>query len=188
MASVKLNPILDQLRGKVGDLVFKQYGDETIISRAPDFSGYEPSEAQKAHRERFRQATLYGRMVMADEEARAAYEAAADARGKPIFSLTVADFFNAPSIDEVDVSGYTGAADDPIVIRASDDFEVARIAVTLSDADGAVIESGEAVMDDAAWRYEAQTDVAAGTTVRISVRAFDRPGGVGVDESDVQVP
>ena len=32
MAKVKLNPILEQIRGQVGDLVFKRYGEKTVIS------------------------------------------------------------------------------------------------------------------------------------------------------------
>ena len=43
-------------------------------------------------------------MVMADAETKAVYEEAARAKGRPVFSLTVADFFHAPSVDEVDVS------------------------------------------------------------------------------------
>jgi hypothetical protein len=63
MAKVRLNPILEQLRGQVGDLVFKRYGKRVIISRKPDVEGQEWSEAQTAHRERFRQAAIYGKMV-----------------------------------------------------------------------------------------------------------------------------
>lgn len=66
MAKVKLNPILEQVRGQVGDLVFKRYGDEVIISRKPDMEGVEPTEAQLAAQGRFREAALYGKMVMAD--------------------------------------------------------------------------------------------------------------------------
>jgi hypothetical protein len=29
---VELTPVLEQLRGQVGDLVFKRYGDEVVIS------------------------------------------------------------------------------------------------------------------------------------------------------------
>jgi len=45
MAKVRLNPILEQVRGKVGDLVFKRSGEEVIISRKPDFSERQLSEA-----------------------------------------------------------------------------------------------------------------------------------------------
>jgi len=181
MAKVKLNPILERIRGKVGDLVFKRYGEEVVISRPPDFEGLEPTEAQVAVRERFRQAALYGKIVMADPETKAIYEEAAKARGKPVFSLTVADFFNAPSVDEVDVSGYTGAVGDELVIRASDDFDVVGLDVALTDAEGNPIESGAAVETPAnsgRWVYKATAAVPTGTTVRIAVTATDRPGGV----------
>jgi hypothetical protein len=95
MAKVKLNPVLVQFRGKIGDLVFKHYGDEVVVSRNPDRSGLRVSEAQLAQQERFREATLYGKMVMADPEAKAKYDAVAQSMGMPVFALTIADYFNA---------------------------------------------------------------------------------------------
>jgi hypothetical protein len=145
MARVKLNPVLEGIRGQVGDLVFKRYGDEVVISRKADPTGKPPSEAQLAHRERFREAALYGKLVMADPERKALYEEEAAAKGQPVFSLTLADFFNAPSVDEVDLSGYAGQVGDAIVIRAHDDFDVAGVSVTLTEAGGAALESGAAV-------------------------------------------
>lgn len=187
MTKVKLNPILEQLRGQIGDLIFRRYGDQTIVARKPDTSDWEWSEAQTAHRERFRQATLYGKIVMADPEARAIYEQVARAKGKPVFSLTVADFFNAPSVDEVILAGYTGAIGDLIVILAHDDFQVVQVSVNLSDADGNAIESGEAVelpVASGRWVYTATTAVPAGTTVRIAVTAADRPGSTAEAEKE----
>jgi hypothetical protein len=182
MAKVKLNPILERVRGTVGDLVFKRYEDEVVITRKPDFEGVAPTAAQLAHRERFRQAALYGRLVMADPEAKALYEEAAQAKGQPVFSLTVADFFNAPSVNEVDLSGYAGQAGDAIVIRARDDFDVQAVTVAIVDVDGDAIEGGAAVetpADSGRWVYTATAAVATGTTVRIAVTATDRPGGEG---------
>lgn len=178
MAKVKLNPILEGIRGQVGDLVFKRYGDEVVISRKPDTSDIEPTPAQQATRERFRQATLYGKLVMADPDSKALYEAAAKAKGLPVFSLTVADFFNAPSVDEVDLSGYGGAPGDVINIIASDDFEVAGVQVSLADSDGALLEEGAAVAQNGLWIYTATTAVTSGTTVRLTINASDRPGSV----------
>jgi hypothetical protein len=96
--------------------------------------------------------------------------------------MTVADFFNAPAVDEVDLSGYTGAAGDAIVVRAHDDFEVIGVQVNITDANGQAIESGGAVESPAKsgrWVYTATAAVATGTSVRISVAASDRPGGKG---------
>ena len=144
MAKVKLNPVLEQFRGQIGDLVFKHYGAEVGVGRKPDRSGIQPTEAQLEHRVRFRQAVLYGRLVMADPDKKEIYEQAAKEKGKPIFSLTVADFFNAPVVDEVDLSSYSGAEGDAIIILAHDDFKVARLQVVVSDSNGQEIENGEA--------------------------------------------
>jgi len=182
MAKVKLNPVLEQIRGQVGELVFKHYGDEVIVGRKPDRSGVLPSDIQLEHQERFRQAVLYGRLVMADPEMKANYEKAAKAKGKPLFSLTVADFFNAPVIDEVDLSGYSGQAGNPIIVRAHDDFKVTRLLVTVSDSSGEEIESGEAVEtppNGGRWVYTAISSLVQGSTVRIAVMVNDQPGGKG---------
>lgn len=48
MAKVELNPIFDSVRGKVGDLVLKQYGDSVVMARAGG-SGQPVSTAQLAH-------------------------------------------------------------------------------------------------------------------------------------------
>jgi hypothetical protein len=94
----------------------------------------------------------------------------------------VADFFNAPAVDEVDLSLYAGAAGDTIVIRARDDFDVTGVTVSLTGDAGNAIERGAAVempADSGRWVYTATAAVATGTTVRIAVTATDRPGGVG---------
>ena len=45
----------------------------------------------------------------------------------------------------MDVSRYAGQVGDPIVIRASDDFEVKDVGVALTRGDGRAIESGAAL-------------------------------------------
>jgi hypothetical protein len=190
MAKVKLNPVLEQIRGQVGDLVFKRYGDEVILSRKPDLSDRTPTEAQLAHQERFREAAMYGRMMMADPETKALYSDAAKAKGKPVYALMVADFFNAPSVDLVDVSGYSGAVGDAIVVMASDDFDVAEVQVALATGDGTPIEAGAAVelpANSGRWVYTTTTTTATGTAVRIAVTAVDRPGSADSEAVDVTV-
>lgn len=190
MAKVKLNPVLEKIQGQIGDLVFKRYGDEVVISRKADMSGRTPSAAQLAHQERFREAAMYGRMVMADPESKALYVDAAKAKGKPVYALMVADFFNAPSVDVVDVSGYSGAVGDEIVVMASDDFDVAEVQVALTTGDGTSIEAGAAVetpVNSGRWVYTTTVATVTGTAVRIAVTAVDRPGSMDSEEVDVTV-
>ena len=194
MAKVKLNPVLEQMRGPVGDLVFKHYGDAVVVGSKPNRSGVQPTEAQLQHQERFRQAVLYGQLVMADLEKKALYAEAAKASGKPLFSLTIADFFNAPAVDEVDISAYAGEVGNPIAVRAHDDFAVVSVHVSITKSSGEAVESGEAMqtppnsLQGAArsrrWVYTATAAVPQGTAVRIAVSASDHPGGVGEATSE----
>ena len=187
MAKVKLNPVLEQIRGQIGDLVFKRYNDDVIVARKPDMEGVTPTPAQLANRERFRQAAIYGRLVMADAEKRVIYEDAAKKRGKPVFAMMVGDFFNTPEISEVDLAGYTGQVGDPIVVMAHDDFEVTGVQLSLTDAEGQVLEHGAAVEAPAKsgrWVYTTTVPNDPGALVHISVEVSDLPGGKGVQSVD----
>jgi hypothetical protein len=188
MAKVKLNPIIDQVHGTFGDLVFRRVEGQTVIARRPDTSGVTPTPGQEAQRARFRDAAFYGRVVMQDPDALAFYEAVAARRRKPVFAVIVGDFLNAPVVDAIDADAYTGTTGDPLVIRAHDDVEVTGVTVVIADADGNVLESGPAAPDEWRWRYVAQTDVPAGTEVDITATATDRPGNTGSLSVKVMVP
>ena len=47
MAIARLNPLLESIRGAVGDVVFKQYGTKLVISRKPVFRNRTFGPAQK---------------------------------------------------------------------------------------------------------------------------------------------
>jgi hypothetical protein len=88
----------------------------------PNRAGLVPSASQIAQKEKFRLATVYGKAVIADPAQKAVYEAASTKSGKPAFAVAVGDFLNAPAVDEIDLSGYTGQIGETIRIRASDDI------------------------------------------------------------------
>ena len=117
MAKVKLNPIVEQVRGQVGQLVFRQSYGQQVVGRKADPSDHESTPGQIAARDRFREAALYGRVALANPATKKLYADAADKKGKPVFSMVMADFLNAPSIDEIDVSEYTGR-------KPADDFKI----------------------------------------------------------------
>ena len=139
MAKVKRSSALTKASGKMGNVVFRRYHDEVVMSPRPDFSGHTPTPGQAAQRQRFKLAALYGKAVLADPEKKALYEARAKAGGIPVFALSIADFLHAPAVEEmeaIDLSGYTGKAGETIRITANDDFEVAGVAVGITAADG----------------------------------------------------
>lgn len=177
MAKVKLNPVMENMSGKIGDLVFRRYEGEVIVARKADTSGRIATANQLSHQERFRLAAVYAKASLGDATLRMLYENAAKEKNKPAFALAVGDFLNAPSVDAIDLSGYTGKVGEKIIIRASDDIEVINVTVAIRSSAGGVLEQGAAVFEQGSWRYTAQTaiDLASGSFA-FDVTAVDRPG------------
>ena len=110
----------------------------------------------------------------------ALYRARAEAKGQPVFSVAVADFFNEPVVDEIDLAAYTGTTGDPIKVSAHDDFEVTGVVVAIRGTDGTVLEQGPAVLGaDGLYTHAGKQTLTAGQNVVIEVTATDRPGHKG---------
>ncbi len=50
-------------KSKLGDIVIKQYGDKTVVSKYPDMSNIIPSSSQVQKRNRFAEAVAYARTI-----------------------------------------------------------------------------------------------------------------------------
>jgi hypothetical protein len=159
-------------------MVFKRWEGHEIVGKMPDRTGIVPTANQLAQQDKFRLAALYGKAAMADPDTKQVYEDAAARKGIPVFALTVGDFLNAPAVNEIDLSGYTGKANEPIRIRASDDVEVSGVSVAIRDQEGAVLEQSAAVKaaGSLTWTYTTTTALEAGQAVSIEVTATDLPG------------
>ena len=101
MAKAKLNPILELITGKIGNLVFRRAhtGKLSVIYR-PDMSRVKWSSTQKAHRARFKAAVLYAKLAMKDPTVRSLYEqmAAEKKNNKRPFDMAVSDYFNGNNL------------------------------------------------------------------------------------------
>ena len=94
MAKVILKEGVQQMWGRIGDLVFRwSHTGEAQLSTVPDMSRVKWSAAQQAHRQRFKAAVAYARAAMADAQVRTRYEQAAVTKGKRPFDLAVSDYF-----------------------------------------------------------------------------------------------
>ena len=82
MAKITLSPIFQEIRGKLGDFVFRRtHTGEVILSKIPDMSKVKWSKAQKAHRQRFRKAVAYAKAALAAK------------MNKRPFDMAVSDYF-----------------------------------------------------------------------------------------------
>ncbi|MFC4230503.1 hypothetical protein ACFOW1_01275 [Parasediminibacterium paludis] len=66
------------LQGTLGkQLVFKQYGDKTVVTAYPDMSHIVPSDLQKESRNKFKEAVAFAKQVVRDVNLKAVYGAKA---------------------------------------------------------------------------------------------------------------
>ncbi len=189
MAKITYSSFVERVKGGMGNVVYRKYRGEYLICRKGNPAAGEDTEAQAAHKKRFREATNFGKRMMADDSIRPLYEQAAINRDLPVFAVCIADFFNAPTITSIDATEYHGHVGDPILIVAEDDMGVVRVNVTLSDDDeGTLIESGQAVETSLGqWTYTATQPATPGITVQFQVNVFDRPGGTVVQRGTKRI-
>lgn len=180
MAESKNNVVTHGLSGKVEDLlVFSQRNGKTIVSKVPQERTGELSDKQEVQKLKFQRAVLYAKTVMNDVDKKQMYEAMSDdSKGISAYNVAVADLLNAPKIQEINLSTYTGNPGDIIRIIATDDFEVVSVIVKIENADGSLVEEGNAVNNGAEWVYTATVLNADLSGDKITIIASDNPANL----------
>jgi len=99
MAKIKLNSLFGEISGTLGDFVIKRSSTgEMIIARRPRKSDIAPSEAQNAHRQRFKAASAYAKAATQDPRVRALYEEQAMLSNKTPYNLAISDYFKGRNL------------------------------------------------------------------------------------------
>jgi hypothetical protein len=179
MAIANDNIIMRFQRGRIGDLIFRVWGENTVVSKAPDYSKIPRSEAQKANSNRFRGATRYGRRVLNDPVAYAFYDKRRR-RNQTVWNVAISDYMKRPRIAEVDVWNYNGQAGNTIRVKTIDNYGIASVIVMIINALGVEVESGMAVKitGSEVWDYKTKNENPEWRGGRVVVRVSDRPGNV----------
>src|SRR5690349_6573496 len=80
---IRLHPMFLWIRGKMGEIVYRlSHNGEVSAYPAPDMTGIEWSQAQKAQRRKMAGATAYGQLAIQDPELRQYYVEMAKRRKK----------------------------------------------------------------------------------------------------------
>lgn len=179
MSVIKENDVTEGMSGKFGrKIVFKVVKDVTVATRRSTRKRV-LSENQIAHKARFKRAAQYAKAKMNDPVAKAEYKQIAGnkAFASP-FAAAVRDFLVPPEVLSVATNDFSGAAGSVIPIELSDYVKTIRVKVSIIDAAGAIIESGEATYtnSDITWRYITQQVLPSLVGVKIVIIAIDRPG------------
>ena len=174
MAKVILNGPATGFRGKIGNLIFRQMPNGTIVvsSAPPKLTGRHKKRAklkrspkQKAHNSHFQDGVWYAKAA----QTQPVYaELAAVRPMNTAYSLALGDYLKPPVIHRIERD------EGCIRVEASDNIRVTRVQVTVLGQDGGVLEKGEAVRGDGDWWEYASR--AAGKTV--IAEAWDLPGNL----------
>ena len=178
MARVKDNPLTRGFSGTIAKLItFTQRAGETVVGKYRRPSSKAPTDTALAIRARFKSSIAYARAAVKNAATKAMYNAAAPA-GSSGFNIALADAFKPPVVESIDSGLYHGVVGDVIMVRATDDFKVAALKVSIHNGAGDLLEEGDAVIqeDTIAWLYNAKAANAAVAGSKISAVATDLPG------------
>ena len=179
MAIVDNNPLLSKISGMLGDtVVFRMWRGRMLMSNRPK-KREKLSDKQKVTVDRFKLAARYAVTQMKDPAAKLDYGKGTNFQKHSAYLVALCDHMNPPKVHYIKADDYTGAVGETIAIKATDDFKVVRVKVSITDSDGVVLEQGDAVATvRKPWIWKYQTTVlntmAKGTMIRAT--AYDKPG------------
>lgn len=189
MAKSENNEVMYGARGRVGNLVvFKNFGaNQTVISRLKKkVENPVYTEKQEAAKERFREAVVYAKSIIADPDLLEIYQRAAKP-GISAYNMALADFCRRPEIRIIDASSYQGNIGDTVRIRVIDNFFVSKVKLSIVDKDGIEIEQGYAIQSPNSidWFYTAQVTSIDLQGMVFKAEATDRPGNTTLAKTTI---
>jgi hypothetical protein len=180
MAKIPMNAITRHLQGRVGDIVFRNVGEDRVAALRPKRTLRPPTPAMLLQRGRFRSASTWAKSALQDPAVSELYASIGRPKRMSAYATAVTDWFKPPVVEDIDLRGYTGAAGGEIKITARDDTEVTSLAVEIRDvATNTVLESGGAELVQGYWIYQPAVSLLPSQAVMIKVTAVDRPGNQG---------
>ena len=170
MAKVKKNVVVEGLSGRIGNLVFKQYGDKTVVCKWPTHDpNRTPTPGEARQRGRIQEAASKAKAVLATVEGDVYYQAARKRLGKhSAYHTAVYDYFGVPEITAVNRD-----ADHNLLIRVRDNVGVREVRVEMNGEIGLAAPLDEVPSE--LWRYS----VDDWQNSEIKIFAEDWMGNVG---------
>lgn len=92
--AISENLILQKLTGHIGrELVFKQYGNKTVVSKYPDMSKRKLSSKQKKINRLLADANYEAKRILADEALRSAAQARLNVTRNRLYTALIKEYF-----------------------------------------------------------------------------------------------
>ncbi|MBT1703239.1 hypothetical protein [Chryseosolibacter indicus] len=140
MATIRLNPMVKEMRGKLGGIMFRKVNGTTILSVKPS-TPKKQSEQQKANRDKFKEATVYAKFITKDPQKKAYYQQKAKKlKVSNAYTAAITEYMRKGEIKEITVKKTNNKPGKTIGIKVSKkDFNVNKVRVTMVDENGFVL-------------------------------------------------
>ncbi len=160
------------------DVVVRKIRNQTIVSTitVPKAS---KSIRKKETNDRFAKAGAWAREILTEPGMKKLYSKGIDSRHTNARTVAVTDYLTAPKIHYISLKQHTGAIGDKIRIKATDDFQVTSVNVTITDKNGNQLETGATSRykrKPVMWVYTLTVANPEIVGTVIEVQAMDRPG------------
>ena len=178
MPESKDNFIVHGLSGTFAGIgTFHKRGRKTFLRKIRAKPSVPDSKEQVAVKKRFAEYIKYAKAAIKDPDIKAAYAAAAKP-GRTAFNRAVTDASHPPKIEKIDTGNYHGQPGDHLIIEATDDFRVIAVQIFIHNANGHLIEQGEAIMqiNTVDWLYTVTVANETFAGSKITATATDLPG------------
>src|SRR5258706_7889164 len=159
------------------DVVIRKIRNQTIISTVT-VPRKSTSVRKEETNDRFAEASHWAKVTLMEPGMKELYSKGINSKLTNARTVAVADYLNAPKIHYISLKQHTGAIGDKIRIKATDDFQVTALNVTITDKNRKQLETGAATRykrKPTMWIYTvtvANPDT-IGTVIRAT--AMDRP-------------
>jgi hypothetical protein len=92
--AISKNLLLGNLSGHIGkQIVFKQYGDKTVVTKYPDMSKRKFSPRQKQLQETMAEANYHTRTILADEQLRMEAQVRLNVTSNKLYTALIKEYF-----------------------------------------------------------------------------------------------
>ena len=137
-----------------------------------------PSPLQEERQQTFLEASQYAVHQMKNPASKAEYATGITRNKHCAYNVALTDCLTPPKIIYIDTKKYLGNPGDVILVKATDDFKVASVSVSIV-VRGKILEDGNATpypRKPKLWRYIVTTANSKLSSTKVSASAKDKPG------------
>jgi hypothetical protein len=160
------------------DVVVRTIRNQTVISTIT--KPKKSTSARKAEtNDRFAEASYWAKATLKKPGMKELYSKGISGKLSNAHTVALADYLNAPKIHYISLKQHTGAIGDKIRIKATDDFLVTAVNVTITNKNGKQLETGPATRykrKPVMWIYTLTVANPKMIGTVIEVKVMDRPG------------